>query len=96
MTISEAIATYIEEKEKEATAKKRKEAMRAIIIEYMGNNDIITTDEYTAILKKTTSNRLNTKALYKDFPDVKDVYSKPTTSTELIATKNAKPEGKTA
>lgn len=90
MTINETIAAYIEAKEAEAKAKKTADAMKALIMQYAGNNDVFETTDYIVSIKTTVSSRLDTKALYKDFPDIKDVYNRPTESKSIIPT--AKPE----
>lgn len=90
MSINETISAYIEAKEAEAKAKKTVDAMKALIMQYAGNNDVFETTDYIVSIKTTISSRLDTKALYKDFPDVKDVYNRPTESKTIIPT--AKPE----
>ena len=93
MAINDIIGAYIEAKQTETAAKKQAEMMKKLIVEHAGNNDNFTTDMYTVILKTTTSTRLDTKALYSDFPDIKDTYGKTTTSVSVDAVKTAK-EGK--
>lgn len=89
MDINKIIADYMQEKATEAAAKKRAEAMKKIIMQHAGDAERFVTDEYTVIVKKTTSKRLDTAALYKDFPDIKDVYEKATTSQSLVIAENA-------
>ena len=96
MGINEIIAAYLKEKETEAAAKKRAAAMKALLIDYAGGRDNFTTDVYTVIVKTSTSCRLDTSALLHDFPDIKDVYGKDTTSTTITAVVTADAEKKTA
>lgn len=84
MTIIEAIETYNREKAIETEAKKKAEAAKKFILSFMGDNENIVTDAYTVTLKKTASFRLDTEALYKDFPDIKETYGKTTVSKSLI------------
>ena len=84
MTIKEAIETYNREKTIESEAKKKAEAAKKFILSFMGDNENIVTDAYTVTLKKTSSFRLDTEALYKDFPDIKETYGKTTVSKSLI------------
>lgn len=89
MSTNEIIAAYIAAKQAEADAKKRAESMKALLIEHAAGRELFTTDTYTVFVKKTTSSRLDTKALYKDFPDIKQVYEKVTTSTTVNAIETA-------
>lgn len=96
MTINEIIACYLQAKQAEADAKKRAAAMKELILQHAGDADNFTTDVYTIIVKTTTSSRLDTAALYKDFPDIKDTYGKTTTSKTVDAVITADAEKKTA
>ena len=89
MDINSIIASYLQEKATETAAKKRADEMKKIILQHAGNADNFITDEYTVIIKTTTSKRLDTAALYKDFPDIKDVYEKTTTSKTLAIAETA-------
>ena len=83
MNIDSIIENYLQAKQAEADAKKRAATMKELILQHAGDADNFTTDVYTVIVKTTTSKRLDTSALYKDFPDIKDVYEKTTTSKTL-------------
>lgn len=96
MGINEIIAAYIQEKAAEAAAKKRAAAMKSLLLEYAGGRDNFTTDIYTVVVKTTVSTRLDTAALYKDFPDIKDTYGKTTTSKTVDAVITADAEKKSA
>lgn len=97
MSINEIISRYNSAKEAEATAKKEAAAMKTLIIEFAKDAETFTTDEYTVIIKTSTSTRLDTSALYKDFPDIKNTYGKTTTSISVDVAKNeATTEKKTA
>ena len=96
MSINEIIAAYLQAKQAEADAKKRAAAMKELILQHAGNADNFTTDVYTVVIKTTTSSRLDTTALYKDFPDIKDTYGKTTTSKTVDAVVTADAEKKIA
>ena len=96
MGINEIIAAYIQEKETEAAAKKRAAALKNLLIDYAGGRDNFATDVYTVVIKTTASARLDTDALYRDFPDIKTEYGKVTTSKTVTAVVTADAEKKTA
>ena len=96
MNINDIITSYLQAKQAEADAKKRAAAMKELILQHAGNADNFTTDVYTVIVKTTTSSRLDTAALYKDFPDIKDTYGKTTTSKTVDAVITADAEKKSA
>jgi hypothetical protein len=96
MNINDVITSYLQAKQAEADAKKRAAAMKELILQRAGDADNFTTDVYTVIVKTTTSSRLDTAALYKDFPDIKDTYGKTTTSKTVDAVITADAEKKSA
>ena len=96
MNINDVITSYLQAKQAEADAKKRAAAMKELILQHAGDADNFTTDVYTVIVKTTTSSRLDTAALYKDFPDIKDTYGKTTTSKTVDAVVTADAEKKSA
>lgn len=90
MSINEIISAYVSACEEEKRAKKRAEEMKKLILSTMGNNPLFETDIYSVIMNKTVSSRIDTEALYKDFPDIKKDYGKPSISVSLtIAEKSA-------
>ena len=96
MAINDIISTYLAAKEQEAAAKKTAAAMKALILDAARGADHFTTDKYSAIIKTTASVRLDTAALYHDFPDVKDTYGKTTTSVSIDVVALAASEQATA
>jgi len=96
MNINDIITAYMQEKAAEAAAKKRAAAMKSLLLEYAGGRDNFTTDIYTVIVKTSTSCRLDTAALLKDFPDIKSEYGKETTSTTIDAVVTSDAVKKTA
>ena len=96
MSINEIITSYLDAKQAETDAKKRAAAMKELILQHAGDADNFTTTVYTVIIKASTSLRLDTTALYKDFPDIKSVYEKQTTSTTVTAVVTADQEKKSA
>jgi len=96
MDINTIIANYLEAKQAETENKKRAAAMKELIMQHAGHADNFTTDIYTVVIKTTTAARLDTAALYKDFPDIKEVYEKTTTSKTINAVLTASAEKKSA
>ena len=96
MNINEIITNYLQAMQEKRDAEKRAEAMKALILQHAGSADNFTTDVYTVIVKTTESTRLDTKRLYADFPEMKDVYGKTTTSTTVSAVVTADAAKKTA
>ena len=96
MDINTIITDYIRAKQEESSAKKAAAAAKEMLLQYAGGADNFMTDIYTVIIKKTQSVRLDTAALYRDFPDVKREYSKATESTSLDVVKTAGAAKKTA
>ena len=96
MTINEAIKTYTEQNAIASAAKKAAEQAKKFILSAMGNESELKTDSFIVYLKKTSSTRLDTESLYRDFPDIKETYGKVTTSKTVAAVITAGAEGKTA
>jgi len=96
MSINDIIAAYNAAKEQEKQAKKRAEEMKDLILAHAGGADNFTTDIYTVVIKTTTSSRLDTTALYKDFPDIKETYGRTTESKSITAVATAGAAKKTA
>lgn len=96
MDINTIIENYLAAKQAEAENKKRAAAMKELIMQHAGAADNFTTDIYTVVIKTTTAARLDTAALYKDFPDIKQVYEKATTSKTINAVLTASAEKKSA
>lgn len=96
MNINDIVAAYIAAKEEENTAKKRADALRAAILEHAGKDSAFETDDYIVTIKTTISTILDTKALYKDFPDMKEVYGRPSAKTSVIPTEKPESMRKTA
>lgn len=96
MDINTIITNYLQAKQAETEAKKRAEAMKALILEHAKEADNFTTDVYTVVIKTSSSVRLDTATLYKDFPDIKNTYGKITTSKTVNAVVTADTEKKSA
>ena len=96
MNINDIITNYLQAKQAEADAKKRAAAMKELILQHAGDADNFVTDVYTVIIKTSTSCRLDTDALYRDFPDMKDVYGKTSTSKTVNAVITADASKKSA
>lgn len=90
MTKNDIIAAYLAATEAEKAAKKQVEAMKNLILEFMGSAAALETDLYSVIIKETETTRLDTKSLYKDFPDIKKDYGKTSISRSVtIAARSA-------
>lgn len=96
MSKNEIIAAYIAATEAEKAAKKQAETMRALILDLLGDAASLETDLYTVAVKATESLRLDTKALYHDFPDIKRDYGKTTVSRSVVVAARSVPVQKTA
>ena len=83
MSTNEMITAYLAAKEQEKKAKKQAETLKALILEKAGNNPLFETDCYSVFVKRKESTRLDTKALYADFPDIKETYGKTSVSLEI-------------
>lgn len=96
MNINEIITNYLQAMQEKRDAEKRADAYKALILDHAGTADNFTTDVFTVIVKRTETTRLDTKRLYADFPDMKDVYGKTSTSTTITAVVTADAAKKTA
>lgn len=96
MSKNEIIAAYIAATEAEKAAKKQAETLKAAILEFMGSAPALETDLYSVIVKETETVRLDTKALYKDFPDIKNDYGKTSVSRSVTVAARSAAAQKTA
>lgn len=94
MTIDEMITGYLAAKEAEKQAKKEKERLQALILDKIGKTDFFETDAYRIMIDVRSRTGIDTEAVYRDFPEFKDVYGKTTEYTVL--TVKAKSAAKTA
>ena len=94
MSTNEIIAAYIAAKEAEKQAKKEKDRLQALILDAAGGADFFETDAYRIMIDTRARTSIDTEAVYKDFPEFKDVYGKTTEYTVL--TVKAKAATKTA
>lgn len=84
ININSIVSEFIALTETEKQTKKRIDELKAIIFDHAGGSDSFATDDYTIIIKQSESFRLDTKALYSDFPDIKNTYGKITISKSII------------
>lgn len=97
MTINEMISSYLTIKEQAAALAKQEKQLKALLLESAAGRDFFETESYAVTIKTTSSFRLDTEALYKDFPDIKNDYGKVTTSRSvIIAEKQQTEQRKTA
>ena len=85
MNIDEIIAGMNAAKEEKASAEKREKFYKALLLDYAGGRACFETDVFMVTIKTTTSTRLDTTALYNDFPDIKREYGKTTESKSVTA-----------
>ena len=88
MDINSIINAYMETMENRKALEKQEENLKKLIYDYMGENTFAETGFYFMTIKETETTRLDTKALYKDFPDMKEVYGKTSISKSLVVTEN--------
>lgn len=85
--INEIVAAYNAAKARESAAKKEKDLCSAMILEYANGAEFFETDDFRVMLGNRSRSGIDTKKLYKDFPDIKDVYGTTTTYTVIDAQK---------
>ena len=95
MSINEIISNYIMAKEQENNAKKTAEQLKQLILNYAGTAEIFETDNFFVTITKRPQTRLDTKTLYKDFPDIKETYG-ITSYSDIITAKQKQAEQLTA
>lgn len=96
MDINTAAAAYMAAKEKERAAKKAAEAARAELIAAAGGRDVLTTDEYIITFTHKPRTIIDTVALYRDFPDLKNAYGRSSDSVSVDVKQYAADQQKTA
>lgn len=95
MEINTIINLYNSAKEQEKEAKKQAEKLKALILNHASGADFFETEDYNVMIQDRISTRIDTETLYKDFPDLKDVYGKQTVS-KIITAKPKQTAQKTA
>lgn len=96
MTINQIVSAYIEAKAAESEAKKKADALKALILEHAGTDPVFETADYIVTIKTQVSTVLDTKALYKDFPDMKTEYGRPSIKTTITPAEKPEAMRKTA
>lgn len=96
MTRNEIIAAYLAAKDAEAAAKKQADAMKKLILDFMGSALVLETDVYHVFIEEKKSVRIDTDSLYKDFPDIKNDYGKVSVSRSVKAVPRSAATEKTA
>lgn len=89
MNINTIISEYNRIKEQKASLGKQEKALREQILLFANEKAMFETDCYTVIIKSSERVTLDTKSLYKDFPEMKDVYGKTATVKTLAIAKKA-------
>lgn len=84
MSINEIIAAFIAAKEQEKRATATAKKMQSMILQHAGTAEYIETELYSVLIKTTESKRLDTDALYSDFPDIKETYGKTVVSRSIL------------
>lgn len=96
MTKNEILAAFIVAQENRKAAEKQEKALKTMILEFMQGRELLETDLYSVVIKKTEKSTLDTAALYKDFPDIKKDYGKTTVSRSVDVVARSAAEQKTA
>lgn len=89
MSINEIVAAYIDAKEEQKAATARVKELTALILDTADGRSVFDTDDYTVTVSAAESLRLDTDALYKDFPDIKTAYGKVSVSRSVKAFRRA-------
>lgn len=89
MSINETVKAYIRIKAEKKRLEEQEKELAELIKVYAKDNDCFTTEDYTVTIATSESIRLDIKALYADFPDIKKDYGKVTTSKTIKAFENA-------
>lgn len=89
MSINEIVAAYLDAKEEQKAVTARVKDLTASILAVADGRPVFDTDDYTVTVAVTESLRLDTDALYSDFPDIKTTYGKVSTSRSVKAFKRA-------
>jgi predicted phage-related endonuclease len=89
MNINTIIAEYNRIKEERASLEKQEKALREQILLFASDKNMFETDQFTVIIKSSERVTLDTKALYKDFPEMKSVYGKTATVKTLAIAEKA-------
>jgi len=84
MTINEIITEYTREKTIEAEHAKRVKELAKAIMDHAGTADAFSTDDWIVTIQSKPQIRLDTAALYADFPDIKDEYKKVTIAKTIV------------
>lgn len=95
MNINEMIENYLKAKETEKAAKKESEYLKDMILLYAGQKNAFNTESYNIIIKTQKRTSIDTERLYKDFPEMKQVYGK-TTEFKIITAIEKQESKKTA
>lgn len=89
MNINTIIAEYNRIKEEKTSLEKQEKALREQILLFANEKAMFETDQFTVIIKSSERVTLDTRALYKDFPEMKDVYGKTSTVKTLAIAEKA-------
>lgn len=84
--INAIINLYMKTIENRKALEKQENELKQAIFDHIGKGSYIETDDYFVSVKETISERIDTKALYKDFPDIKKTYGKISVSRSLVPT----------
>lgn len=95
MTMFEAMTVLMQAEEEKKAAEKRAKAAREYILQVAGDAETLSAGGLQAIIKRTPRDVIDTKRLYADFPDIKEVYGKTTVSRSVQIVR-AEPEKATA
>lgn len=81
--INEIVARFETVRAMKAAAEKEEKQLRAELLRYAAGRSVFETEGFTVMIKTTSRVTLDTAALYKDFPDMRDVYGRTSTTTTV-------------
>ena len=76
MSLNEIIKNYIVANEQKKQLEKQVNFYKSLLMDAAKENQIIETENYLVTIGSHTRENLDTKKLYIDFPDIKQVYNK--------------------
>lgn len=89
MSYNEMARRFLELDTMEKTIKKERDTLKKLLLEFAGESPLAETEDFSIVITEKKSNTLDTKTLYKDFPDIKTVYGKETVSKSVAVIEKA-------
>jgi len=83
--INEVVREYMQVHAEKTAAEKREKYLKAVIEGFAAGRKFFETTEYNVILSARSRESIDTKRVYADFPEFKDVYGTTTTYNVITA-----------